>query len=181
MTSSTSTHAYPLQALNLKEAFSRMTKLFSLALAATLSLAPSACSSRDSNPLAPTIEATSFAPALGVNLASSTRTSTGLYYRDLTTGTGAVTARGMSLSVRYAGSLANGTQFDASAAAGPPFTFNLGASEVIAGWDEGLVGMRVGGRRQLIIPPALGYGARGSGPIPGNAILVFTVEVVSAR
>ncbi len=158
-----------------------MTKLISLALTATLSLAPAACGSRDSNPLAPTIEATSFAPALGVNLAASTRTSSGLYYRDLSAGTGTMTARGMSLSVRYTGSLANGTQFDASAAGSPPFTFTLGTSEVIAGWDEGLVGMRVGGRRQLIIPPALGYGSRGSGPIPGNAILVFSVDLVSAR
>ena len=128
-----------------------------------------------------TIETVAFAPALGVNLATSTKTPSGLYYRDLTTGAGAVVANGQQLAMRYTGWLADGTRFDGNEAGGAPFVFPLGARAVIDGWDQGIVGMQVGGRRQLIIPPALGYGPSGSGPIPGNAILVFNVEVLSAQ
>jgi FKBP-type peptidyl-prolyl cis-trans isomerase len=81
--------------------------------------------------------------------------------------------------VHYSGALANGTIFDANGAAQTPFQFVLGQGHVIAGWDEGIVGMQVGGTRQLIIPPALGYGVNGYGSIPGSAILVFTVIMVS--
>jgi peptidylprolyl isomerase len=127
------------------------------------------------------IETTTFAPALGVDLAASTRTSTGLYYRDLTVGTGATVAAGQLVSVRYTGWLANGTQFDSNVSSASPFEFTLGSGQVIPGFDQGIAGMRVGGRRQVIIPPALGYGAAGSGTIPGNAVIVFTVEVVGVR
>jgi FKBP-type peptidyl-prolyl cis-trans isomerase FkpA len=125
------------------------------------------------------IESARFAPALGVNLAVSTKTPSGLYYRDLTPGTGPVVAPGQQVSAIYTGWLTDGTQFDSNAGS-TPYSFRVGAHQVIAGWDEGVVGMHVGGKRQLIIPPALGYGAGGSGPIPPNATLVFTVEVVSA-
>jgi peptidylprolyl isomerase len=125
------------------------------------------------------IESARFAPALGVNLAISTKTPSGLYYRDLTPGTGPVVAPGQQVSAHYTGWLANGTQFDSNAG-GTPYSFRVRAHEVIEGWDQGVVGMRVGGKRQLVIPPALGYGPAGSGPIPPNAILVFKVEVVSA-
>ena len=117
------------------------------------------------------IESTTFAPSLGVNLATSTKTASGLYYRDVRLGTGATIVNGMALKVKYTGALANGTQFDAGTY---PFTI---PGQVIQGWNEGLLGMKVGGSRQLIIPPSLGYGAAGSPPvIPGNAVLVFTVE-----
>lgn len=129
----------------------------------------------------PTIETTTFAAALGVDLPASTRTTTGLYYRDLAVGTGATVAAGQTIAVRYTGWLANGTQFDGTAPGGPTASFRIGVGQLIAGWDQGIPGMRVGGRRQLILPPALGYGAQGSGPIPPNAILVFNVEVVSAQ
>ena len=126
------------------------------------------------------IESTSFAPALQVDLPASTRLASGLYYRDIDPGSGPVVASGQLLSVFYTGWLANGQRFDGNVG-GQPFAFRLGAREVIDGWDQGVAGMRVGGKRQLIIPPSLGYGQSGSGPIPPNAILVFTVEVVSAQ
>jgi FKBP-type peptidyl-prolyl cis-trans isomerase len=149
-----------------------------LALSALLLVAAAACGSDDASPVAPLPDGVTFAPALGVDLAAMTRTSTGLYYRDLAVGTGRAAARGGLVSVAYTGWLADGTQFDARPAS-DPITFRLGVGQVIAGWDEGLQGMREGGRRQLVIPPALGYGAGGNGPIPGNAALVFTVELVA--
>jgi peptidylprolyl isomerase len=146
-----------------------------------LALALGACGTDTSSSEAPTIETAAFAATLSVNLAASTKTGTGLYYRDLVVGTGALVASGQQVSVHYAGSLANGTQFDANAAPSAPFVFRVGTGQVISGWDQGVPGMRVGGRRQLIIPPALGYGAAANGPIPRNSILVFTVEVVAAQ
>lgn len=121
-------------------------------------------------PLVP-IESTTFAPSLGVNLAGSMKTASGLYYRDIRVGAGATLVAGTRVTAKYTGALANGTVFDAGT-----YPFTLGAAQVIQGWDEGLVGMKVGGSRQLVIPPALGYGPTGSGPIPPNAVLVFTVE-----
>jgi peptidylprolyl isomerase len=121
-------------------------------------------------PLVP-IESTTFAPSLGVNLAASTKTPSGLYYRDIRIGTGKTIVNGDALNVKYSGTLADGTPFDAGTY---PFTI---PGQVIQGWNEGLLGMKVGGSRQLIIPPSLGYGDRGSYPaIPPNAVLVFTVE-----
>ena len=127
------------------------------------------------------IEGATFAPSLGVDLSASTKTSTGLYYRDLITGPGTTAASGHSLSVHYTGWLANGTQFDTNVAPAIPITFTLGIGQVIAGWDQGLVGMKVGGRRQLIIPSALGYGSMAYGTIPANSILVFSVDLVSTQ
>ncbi len=160
----------------------QLLRRFSFTLAVALPAALTACGS-DGGTTAPavSIEQTTFAPALNVNLAAMTRTQAGVYRRDLTVGTGAIVVRSQNLGVRYTGWLANGTQFDSNAGAGPLFNFRLGAGQVIAGWDDGLDGIRVGGRRQLIIPPALGYGASGNGPIPGNAVLVFEVQVVSAQ
>ncbi len=125
------------------------------------------------------IEATTFAPSLGVDVTASgwTKTATGLWYRTLASApaTAATVANGQRVSVRYTGWLANGTQFESST-----YTFNVGRGEVIAGWDQGIVGMRIGERRQLVIPPALGYGSRDYGPIPGSSVLVFNVEVLAA-
>lgn len=128
----------------------------------------------------PTIEATRFAPALNVDLQHSTKTANGEYFRDLSAGTGAAATAGQTLDVHYTGWLADGTRFDSNSG-GAAFSFALGARQVIDGWDQGLVGVRVGGTRQLIIPPALGYGETGAGPIPPNAILVFTVQVDAAK
>lgn len=140
-----------------------------------------ACGGKAREPQVPAIETTSFAPSLGVDLAAMTRTRTGLYYRDLVTGQGPEVRAGQTVAVRYIGSLPDGRQFDATRPGDDPFVFVPGAGQVIGGWDEGVPGMRVGGRRLLVLPPELGYGSRGAGPIPPNAILIFTVEVISAQ
>lgn len=127
------------------------------------------------------IENTKFAPSLGVNLAGSTKTPSGLYIRDLSQGAGATLATGQTVGMRYVGSFANGDVFDSNPSPKPAFAFKLGGGQVIKGWDEGLVGMRVGGKRQLVIPATLGYGPNDYGPIPGNSVLIFTVEALSAR
>ncbi len=106
-------------------------------------------------------------------------TSSGLQYIDLKVGTGAVAQGGQTVTVHYTGWLENGKKFDSSVDRGQPFSFPLGAGRVIKGWDEGVQGMRVGGKRKLIIPSNLGYGARGAGGvIPPNATLIFEVELL---
>ena len=147
------------------------------ALIACLALA--ACS--DSTGPSATIEDTNFAPALGVDLSAMTKTSSGLYYRDLVVGAGGLVTVGQQVGAHYTGWLPNGTQFDHNGQGDVPYSFQVGVGRVIKGWDEGVPGMRVGGVRQLVIPPSLGYGSQGIGPIPPNAILVFRVEVVSAQ
>jgi FKBP-type peptidyl-prolyl cis-trans isomerase len=150
-------------------------------LAILCCFAAAACGHSPSAPTAVPIEQTTFDPSLGVNLAQSTKLPSGLYYRDITPGTGAVLAPGQTVGMRYVGSLATGDVFDSNPSPKPVFSFTLGAGRVIQGWDLGLVGMKVGGRRQLIIPPELGYGPNDYGPIPGNSVLVFTVDAVSAQ
>ena len=103
----------------------------------------------------------------------------GLQYDDLQEGSGAVAAAGKTVEVHYTGWLKDGTKFDSSLGRGKPFSFKLGAGQVIQGWDEGVAGMKVGGKRKLVIPPALGYGAHGAGgAIPPNAELTFEVELL---
>ncbi len=119
-----------------------------------------------------------FAPELNVNLGAMTKTASGLYVQDLTAGTGDEATSGDSVIVHYEGWLSNGTKFDSSRDRNEPFSFLLGAGFVIQGWDEGLVGMRVGGFRKLVIPPGLGYGVNGFLSIPGNATLVFDIELL---
>jgi peptidylprolyl isomerase len=106
---------------------------------------------------------------------------TQLVKKDLKTGTGTEAAQGDKVSVQYVGVLYdNGTQFDSSFDRGQPFSFQLGGGQVIPGWDQGVAGMKVGGRRELIIPPDLAYGAQGQPPtIPPNATLVFVIDLVS--
>jgi FKBP-type peptidyl-prolyl cis-trans isomerase FkpA len=109
----------------------------------------------------------------------ATTTSTGLAIEDLTVGTGDLASAGQKVTVHYTGWLTDGTKFDSSKDRNDPFVFGLGKRQVIAGWDEGVQGMRVGGVRKLTVPPALGYGARGAGGvIPPNATLVFEVELL---
>ena len=108
-----------------------------------------------------------------------TPTPTGLTIEDVVVGDGAAAASGQQVTVHYTGWLTNGTKFDSSKDRNDPFVFPLGAGRVIKGWDEGVQGMKVGGKRKLTIPPALGYGARGAGGvIPPNATLVFEVELL---
>ena len=109
------------------------------------------------------------------------KTSSGLQYWDIKAGTGAEAKPGSKVKVHYTGWLTSGKKFDSSVGSAP-FDFTLGQGEVIKGWDEGVAGMKVGGKRTLIIPPALGYGARGAGGlIPPNATLMFEVELLAVR
>lgn len=106
-------------------------------------------------------------------------TPSGLKYVDSAVGTGAAPRKGSKVKVHYTGTLTDGTKFDSSVDRNDPFEFVIGVGQVIAGWDEGVLGMKVGGRRKLIIPANLGYGARGAGRvIPPNAELHFDVELL---
>jgi FKBP-type peptidyl-prolyl cis-trans isomerase len=110
-----------------------------------------------------------------------TTTNTGLKYVDEVVGTGESPSPGRIVIVHYTGWLENGTKFDSSVDRGRPFEFPIGARRVIKGWDEGVMTMKVGGKRKLIVPPDLGYGARGVGPIPPNSTLIFEVELLGMR
>jgi peptidylprolyl isomerase len=115
-----------------------------------------------------------------------TQMPNGLKYTDTKTGDGATAMAGQKVSVHYTGWLsdsgAKGKKFDSSVDRGQPFQFTLGAHQVIVGWDEGVAGMKIGGKRTLIIPPELGYGARGAGGvIPPNATLIFDVELLGVQ
>jgi FKBP-type peptidyl-prolyl cis-trans isomerase len=124
---------------------------------------------------------THFAPSLGVDPRTMAVSASGLYMRDDVVGTGAEAMPGQEVSVHYTGWLPDGKKFDSSVDRGKPFVFPLGAGRVIAGWDEGVEGMKIGGTRTLIIPPDLGYGVRGVGPIPPNSTLVFRVELLGVQ
>ena len=109
-------------------------------------------------------------------------TKSGLKYEELKEGTGPEAKAGDTVEVHYTGWLTDGTKFDSSVDRGQPFSFKLGARKVIAGWDEGVAGMKVGSKRKLTIPPELGYGKRGAGGvIPPDADLVFEVELLKVR
>jgi peptidylprolyl isomerase len=105
-------------------------------------------------------------------------TPSGLKYTDLTVGTGATPQAGQTVVVNYRGTLQNGTEFDSSFKTGKPAEFLIGIGKVIKGWDEGLMTMKVGGKRQLVVPPKLGYGAGGTSNIPPNSTLIFEVELL---
>ena len=113
---------------------------------------------------------------------STTTTASGLVIEEIQLGEGAEAQAGNMVSVHYSGFLTNGSKFDSSVDRNEPFDFPLGRGHVIRGWDEGVAGMKVGGKRKLTIPPELGYGARGAGGvIPPNATLVFDVELLAVR
>jgi FKBP-type peptidyl-prolyl cis-trans isomerase FkpA len=130
----------------------------------------------DDSPFVPKIEETNFDPSLGVDLAASTRTSSGLYYRDILVGAGEqVAAEGeVPVQTTYTLHLRTGQHIESG-----DYDLTVGTGAGIDGYEEGIRGMRVGGSRQLIIPPHLGYGDQPNGPIPANSILVFTVTLVA--
>jgi FKBP-type peptidyl-prolyl cis-trans isomerase len=149
-------------------------------LVVALAMAPVACREITVPFEDPT--ATTFAPSLNINLGAAgwTRTSTGLYYRDISTGSGETADSGDTIRAYYKGWLTDGRSFESNRDTGQPYSFILGTGGVIKGWDEGIRGMRVNGRRQLVIPPALAYGASSQGNIPAGSVLIFEIDLVSA-
>ncbi len=154
----------------------RIVRLPVLAVAALVS----ACGGNDAPdiPSNPAVEI--YASSLGVTIANMTKKNDALFVQDVTVGTGAEAVSGKTLRMTYSGYLINASRFDSNVG-GTPFQFTLGAGQVIAGWDLGIAGMKVGGKRKIVIGSALGYGRTGSGPIPGNATLVFDVELLSVQ
>ena len=116
-----------------------------------------------------------------IKLTNPTTTPSGLKYEDVVVGTGASPTKGRQVTVHYTGTFTDGKKFDSSRDSGRPFTFVIGNGNVIAGWDEGVATMKVGGKRNLEVPPALGYGSRDYGPIPGGSTLLFEVELISVQ
>lgn len=162
-------------------------KLAAFCAVTTVALSFSACTKK-SEETAPA-ETTQTAPdtaASPTTTAASTESSTAtsvseLKIEDVKVGTGAEATAGKKVTVEYTGKLTNGTQFDSSVGRAP-FSFNLGAGQVIQGWEKGIVGMKVGGKRKLTIPPALAYGEQGAGSvIPPNSTLVFDVELLKVE
>jgi FKBP-type peptidyl-prolyl cis-trans isomerase len=123
-----------------------------------------------------------FSASLGIDTTKMTKAPSGLWYTDVTVGQGESADAGRTVTVHYTGWLPDGTKFDSSRDRGEPFAFTLGAGQVITGWDEGVKGMKVGGRRKLVLPPGLAYGDGGAPPaIPPGATLVFDVEVLKVE
>lgn len=156
-----------------------MKRVFSLLLVGAFLLA--ACGGGEETPETNDSEELAAAPAAGGDCSTEpTTTSSGLRYVDIECGDGEEAAKGDSVEVHYVGKLENGKKFDASRDRGQTLPFQIGAGQLIAGFDEGVVGMKVGGVRELTIPPELGYGEAGQPPvIPPNATLIFEVELVS--
>lgn len=113
--------------------------------------------------------------------AQNMQQATELKVEDVTVGTGTEAVAGKQVTVHYTGTLTNGQKFDSSKDRSKPFTFTLGAGQVIQGWDQGVAGMKIGGVRKLTIPPQLGYGSRAMGPIPANSTLLFDVELLKVE
>ncbi len=107
--------------------------------------------------------------------------ATQIQSKDIVVGTGDVAVAGKQVTVNYVGVFSDGKKFDSSIDRGTPFTFKLGAGMVIKGWDIGVEGMKVGGKRILVIPPSLGYGEKDYGPIPGNSTLIFNIELLGVK
>ena len=165
-----------------------------LTLAAVALIALAGCqdknASTQSSAATASAKATTGAPAetTGANMsatpagaAAEVTTPSGLKYQDLVMGDGATAESGKRVSVHYTGWLTDNSKFDSSVDRGQPFEFVLGQGQVIRGWDEGVQGMKVHGKRRLTIPSDLGYGPRGQGPIPPNATLIFEVQLLDVK
>jgi peptidylprolyl isomerase len=159
-----------------------MKRLVAVALAAGVFYMAAACGS-EGNPTGPVDpEDLIFHISLGVNLSQMTRLASGLYYQDLPAGTGTEAETGKNVTVHYTLWLHDGTKIDSSRDSNHPFTFTIGIGEVIQGWELGIPGMKVGGKRKLVIPSSLAYGSSGSGGrIPPYATLVFDVELLGVN
>ncbi|WP_420127909.1 FKBP-type peptidyl-prolyl cis-trans isomerase [Longimicrobium sp.] len=139
-----------------------------------------ACATAAAPPVLP-LEAITFAPSLQVDLDSMEQLTTGVYIRDLREGDGPLVRYGRRVAVHYTGYLSDGTQIEQLAPSSPPAQFTVGERAVIRGWEEGIIGMRPGGERQIVIPPSKGYGARQVGRVPPNSTLVFVIRMVWVR
>jgi FKBP-type peptidyl-prolyl cis-trans isomerase len=122
----------------------------------------------------------SYAASLGINMSQFTKLSDDILYRDLSVGTGTVAAPGMTIRVTYTGWLPNGNEFESNEGESP-FQFTLGTGLVVQGWDQGIVGMRAGGKRRLLIGSGAGYGRTGKGDIPPNTTMIFDITLLSAQ
>lgn len=152
-----------------------------LAVAAlALALVVGACATANAGPEAVPTDLT-YAPELGVDFSEMEETSSGLWMKELSSGTGRSASTGDRIRIHYVGRLPDGTVFDSSLG-GEPFEFELGAGGVIRGWSQGIRGMAVGSRRLLVVRPGLGYGARGRPPtVPPNSVLVFEIQLLDAN
>ena len=150
--------------------------------AAVLAIGCSSATDEASQETSPAATAASSQPTTSAAPTGSTEEVTGLKIEDLVVGTGAAAKAGDQVSVHYTGWLTDGTKFDSSLDRGEPFAFTLGQGQVIEGWDKGVEGMKVGGKRKLTIPSDMAYGAQGAGDvIPPNAVLVFEVELLAVK
>jgi FKBP-type peptidyl-prolyl cis-trans isomerase FkpA len=156
--------------------------LIAVSIAASATLLMNACT-KNSDTAPTTAATTTAASAPAANTAAiGGAPVTELKIEDTKVGTGATAEAGKTVSVHYTGYLTDGKKFDSSVDRGQPFKFSLGAGQVIKGWDQGVAGMKVGGKRKLTIPPTLGYGERGAGGvIPPNATLIFDVELLNVE
>lgn len=156
----------------------RNVEKFIVLLLLVAAIAIPACSQKEAT-TAPKAAETQAPAATQAAPVGAVTTASGLSYTDIVPGTGAAPTSGKNVTVHYTGWLVDGTKFDSSVDSGKPFVFRIGAGEVIPGWDEGVMSMKVGGKRKLIIPSQLGYGAAGAGGvIPPNATLIFEVELL---
>ena len=157
-----------------------MRERFLLPSLAAFLAAASACTSGDAK--GGRAMAGGFNAELGVDTTTMTKAPQGFWYADVKQGDGAEAEPGRTVRVHYTGWLPDGKKFDSSRDRGDPFAFTLGAGQVISGWDEGVKGMKVGGRRKLVLPPQMAYGDGGAPPdIPPGATLVFDVEVLGVQ
>ena len=152
------------------------TGLKALCIAVTVPLAIGACNAGEPIFGVNDIDNSDFAPELGIDLDRMTQTASGMWLEDLVVGTGTIANPRSLVTVEFVGFLANGTQFDAG-----ELNFRLGVGQVIPGLDEGIIGMKVGGVRKLVIPPELGYMGIGNGPVPPNAVLVYDIELLAVN
>jgi FKBP-type peptidyl-prolyl cis-trans isomerase FkpA len=156
----------------------RATAVTAITVAAIVSAAGCTSSEPADRPSNPATD--SYASSLGINTSQFTKLSDDILYRDLAVGTGAEATAGKTIRVTYTGWLPNGSEFESNEG-DPPYQFALGAGLVVQGWDQGIVGMRVGGKRRLLIGSAAGYGRTGRGDIPPNTTMIFDVTLISAQ